>query len=383
MKIFLYSSAVALLFGIPGLAYGGIVINEIAWMGTAVSASDEWIELYNDGADDVSLSGWKMFADDGAPTVSLNGTIAAGGYYLLERTDDMSVPDVAADKIYTGDLGNAGETLKLLDASGAAVDTVTGGTDWVGVGGYNETKDTPQRQQDGTWLTGISTPKAQNTTIAATPPAGDVAGTSTSSGAKPRKRVVTGGYRQVVFGYAGEDATGVVGADVAFEGYAVSDKNTRLSAASYYWSFGDGGRDTGKEVTHAYEEPGTYTVTLRVYGEYQKWHDKIIATILPARVTIMGGKAGESGYIEVRNDGDTELDLGGWKLAVLAARTHSRERTFTVPEATLIAPHASVKFPSRITKLVFGDEDTVVLQYQSGVRAATFVASTTVAAPAE
>ncbi|HXK39662.1 MAG TPA: lamin tail domain-containing protein, partial [Candidatus Paceibacterota bacterium] len=359
----------ALSFFIPVFAHGAVVINEVAWMGTALSATDEWIELWNDGAEDVSLSGWKLVADDGAPSVALAGDIVAGGYYLLERTDDTTVQDIAADKIYTGDLGNGGETLRLFDAAGIAVDAVSGGTDWEAIGGYNETKDTPQRQGNGTWLTGVPTPRAANTAVAsAPPPDGAVAGTSTSKTSAPRKRVVTGGYKQIVFGYAGEDITGVVGAAVRFEGYAVSDKNTRLSAATYRWSFGDGGHGKGKETTHAYEEPGTYTAVLRVFSEYQKWQDAITVTVLPVAVRIAGKEAGERGYIEVHNDMETELDLSGWKLSVLYARRNVRDTTFIIPEATLIAPKSSVRFPSRITRLSFSDEDTVVLQYPSGAR---------------
>jgi hypothetical protein len=50
------------LMAMPGLASaqspGPVVISEIAWMGTSTSANDEWIELYNNSASPVSLSGW-------------------------------------------------------------------------------------------------------------------------------------------------------------------------------------------------------------------------------------------------------------------------------------------------------------------------------------
>ena len=35
--------------------------------------------------------------------------IAPGAYFLLERTDDRSVADIAADQVYSGALSNAGE----------------------------------------------------------------------------------------------------------------------------------------------------------------------------------------------------------------------------------------------------------------------------------
>ena len=65
-----------------------------------------------------------MNAADGTPHIALSGTIPAGGYFLLERTDDGSVPGVTADQIYTGALGNAGEVLALRDGGAVLHDSV-------------------------------------------------------------------------------------------------------------------------------------------------------------------------------------------------------------------------------------------------------------------
>lgn len=111
-------------------ALRAVVISEIAWMGTAVSANDEWIELYNNTPAAIDLTGWTLAAADGAPAITLSGVIPAGGHYLLERTDDDSAPGVPADQIYTGALGDAGETLLLRDAGGTLVDEVDAAAGW-------------------------------------------------------------------------------------------------------------------------------------------------------------------------------------------------------------------------------------------------------------
>lgn len=98
------------------------IISEVAWMGTTADPNDEWIELYNAADTPLSLAGWKLEADDGLPVIALTGTIAARGYFLLERTNDDTAPGVAADQIYTGSLGNTGERLRLLDPLGRTVD---------------------------------------------------------------------------------------------------------------------------------------------------------------------------------------------------------------------------------------------------------------------
>jgi hypothetical protein len=360
---FIYVIVAIVLFTIPWIANAAVVINEVAWMGGPASASDEWIELYNDGTDSVSLVGWKLVADDGAPTISLAGSIPAGGFYIMERTDDDSAPGVSADKIYTGDLANVGETLKLLDSDTVIVDTVIGGSNWEAIGGNNTTKDTPQRQFDGTWLTGIPTPKAMNATTSTD--TGTVAGTSTTSTVK--KSVTTGGYKQVVFAYAGEDLSAIAGADILFEGYAVTDKNVRISNARYQWSFGDGSKGKGEERLHTYHEPGTYIGVLTVHGDNQKHKDKVIVTVFSADVRVKTISTGTKGYIEIENRSSSDVDLSRWHLFVDYARGKKSRERFTIPEDTIIMASSSVRFSNRVTRLTPGPDDVVILQFPSGV----------------
>ncbi|HKI55218.1 MAG TPA: lamin tail domain-containing protein, partial [Anaerolineales bacterium] len=134
-----------------------LLINEVAWAGTDASTSDEWIELYNPSAIAVNLSGWRLKATDGTPNISLKGTIPAGGYFLLERTDDTTVSDIVADQIYTGDLGNSYEVLQLLDPSNFVVDTAnSNGGLWPA--GSSTTRGSMERRgvikdSDTAWIT--------------------------------------------------------------------------------------------------------------------------------------------------------------------------------------------------------------------------------------
>ncbi len=107
-----------------------VVVSEIAWMGTTTSPGDEWIELYNNTGRPINLTGWSLNAADGAPAISLSGVISAGGYFLLERTDDDSVPGVNADLIYTGALGDDNEDLVLRDGAFTIIDRVDCGLGW-------------------------------------------------------------------------------------------------------------------------------------------------------------------------------------------------------------------------------------------------------------
>lgn len=146
-----------------------VLINEIAWMGTSISANDEWLELYNPTSNDIDLAGFRLEADDGSPKIELTGKIPASGYFLLERTDDDTVPEITADLIYTGSLGNTGEWLKLYDSQGQVIDEINATAGWPG--GNNETKQTLERADQNNWQTSElagGTPKSVNGQPAAT-----------------------------------------------------------------------------------------------------------------------------------------------------------------------------------------------------------------------
>ena len=122
----------------------GVVINEIAWMGTEASYNDEWIELYNGSSFDLELDGWKLIAEDGSPAINLSGKITAKGFFLLERTDNETLPDIEANLIYKGSLSNTGERLKLLAENGEVVDEIDCSSEWFA--GNNKEKTTMERK---------------------------------------------------------------------------------------------------------------------------------------------------------------------------------------------------------------------------------------------
>jgi len=112
----------------------GVIINEIAWMGTKSSAFDEWIELYNNTDAEIDLTGWSLKTEDESPNILFSKNadentnkdikIDAKGYFLLERTDDCAVSNVSADFIYTGALNNNPkcEVLYLYNSAEELVD---------------------------------------------------------------------------------------------------------------------------------------------------------------------------------------------------------------------------------------------------------------------
>ena len=146
-------------------SYSGIIINEVAWMGTTVGATKEWIELKNRSTVPINMKGWQLLDKDNQIKVIFdeNDVLAPGQLYLLERTDDNSVPDIIADKIYTGTLANSNESLRLFNSSCQLIDEVVANPSWAS-GNSNERK-TMERGSDLTWHTSFSvngSPKAEN-----------------------------------------------------------------------------------------------------------------------------------------------------------------------------------------------------------------------------
>ena len=110
-----------------------IVINEIAWMGTKANSSDEWIELYNNTNQDINLEDWALY--EGETLIeSLTNIIKANSYYLIERTDDSTIQNIAASQEPSSwggyGLNNNGEHLKLLNQESIIIDEVNCSEGW-------------------------------------------------------------------------------------------------------------------------------------------------------------------------------------------------------------------------------------------------------------
>ncbi len=147
----------------PYVVSAGIIVNEVAWMGTEKSTAHEWIELHNTEPKEVVVDGWVLY-DGAALRIPLSGSIRPYTYALLERSDDTTVPEIPAFLIYAGALSNEGRTLTILRADGTIEDSVPAGALWKNIGGNSVTKETPQWTRDG-WVTGVPTPGRENRTV--------------------------------------------------------------------------------------------------------------------------------------------------------------------------------------------------------------------------
>jgi len=367
--IFCWLLIIAGLFITPNLTFaapGDVLINELAWMGNENSANDEFIELKNTTGQDIDLTGWTLVADDGTPDITLEGTIAANSCFLLERTDDSSVPNITADQIYTGALGNGGESLTLKDDQGSSIDSVNNSDGWVV--GDNSTKQTMERTGSG-WQTSADsggTAKAQNSgggqaippTEDRQEPDGEPGGGSTAPPPPPNQPPVAD---------AGTDFTALVNQKLSFDASQSSDPNN--DTLTFFWNFGDGATDTIASTTHTYLYPGQYIVTLLVSDDEFSDLDIITVNIYSPSVIISEflpdpqGTDTENEWIELYNQSDQVANLTNWQLD----DQEDGSSPFIFPANTLIAPKQFLVLTRPITKLALNnDNDLVRLIYPDG-----------------
>ncbi|MBI3671686.1 lamin tail domain-containing protein [Candidatus Azambacteria bacterium] len=349
-QIFFFAAAFFVLMLLPAKAEGSpMVINEVAWMGTSVSANNEWMELYNTSSSAVDLTGWTLEATDGSPKIALTGNVASGGYFLLERTDDSAVPSIQADQIYSGALSNSGEILILRDAQGLEVDRVDGSNNWAGIGGDNNTKQTAQRTQNG-WITAEPTPRGANavsTSSAQGASTSSAQGASTSSaqGALGSQTETSTSTAPVlsnnipVQADAGENIIAEVGQEIFFDSSRSTGRNL-----SFLWNMGNGETKKEKNFLYNYAFPGKYLVTLFVGSGVSQSQSQIEVIIYPKDIFISefySGKDKKSGWVEIHNNSENFVDISLWKL-------DNGGDVFEIPRGTFLAAGGYLVFSSDV-----------------------------------
>jgi len=140
--ILFVSLSITCLAGSPG----DVVINEIAWMGTVASTSDEWIELYNTTDLAIDIEGWSIYGADTGQCINFSNadghttwSIPAQGY-LIYANDEHDVNDAGGISIVdiwdaTIGMNNTSPGQIVLydgpDCTGNVIDTANQSTgDW-------------------------------------------------------------------------------------------------------------------------------------------------------------------------------------------------------------------------------------------------------------
>ena len=100
-----------------------VVFNEIHYNPPGGGNAGEWIELFNMMGVNVDLSDWRI-AGGVDYSFAVGTVIPAGGHLVIAKTPGNIAGALGP---FTGALGNAGDTLRLLDNNDRAMDELTYG----------------------------------------------------------------------------------------------------------------------------------------------------------------------------------------------------------------------------------------------------------------
>jgi len=382
-KLFLKITILVVLFLIPKMVFGNVVINEIMYdlpgpdgIDSQHTHSREWIEIKNISTDEVDLKNWKF--NDGSNHIlnepPKNGgqgslIIPPGEYAILSDMADIFLQDhpgfsgTVIDTVMN--LGQQKDTtyiLKILDPENAPIDVVSYN---ISLGANGNGRSLQRENPNGTtWGSGNPTPGALNNISPEEP-------TSTSEESTPEQPeppLMPTGTNNPPIADAGDNIIGFVNQEIEFDGTQSSDPDN--DELAYAWNMGDGKLIEKPEFSYKYMYPGTYLVTLMVYDGQYYVLDTITVKIQAGQITINeflpspDGTDEENEWIEIYNDSGEIVNISDWQLDDAT----SGSAAFMFPENTLIAPKSYLVFSRQITGIALNnDKDSVRLLLPEGV----------------
>jgi len=137
---------------------------------------------------------------------------------------------------------------------------------------------------------------------------------------------------------AGNDRTTSPGSPIWFQ--ATVKKNTISASPELSWSFGDGNIGAGFLVSHTYKYSGDYVVVLSAKAGDIFSVSRLKVKVAESSVSVSEGNE----YLEISNDGNTEINLFNWKV-------ENKGQGFIFQPNTIILPHSSIKLDKSLLKM--------------------------------
>lgn len=314
----------------PKKSSTAIRLNELFPNPSEKGEANEFIELYNDSDEIVSLLGWTIKKDRSeSGQYHIKGEdfpqgtdITARGFFLIPRSLSGFI------------MANSNKTISLHDPNGAEKS----------VAQYTKTKEgVSLNYTSAGWRGGIPTPGAANQPNALP---------------ETKEKIPKKGYRgvPVLFDASGKDSDG--------------------GKLKYTWDFGDSHKSYKEETSHTYKESGTYPVTLTTTDG----SDDVVETFslviqsMPkpnVRITAMipnpSGKDTDAEWLMIENRGKKSVDLKGFGIATGWKKlvNHPVRESFVIEpkgEAKLTREFSLFTLPNEKGKIELRAPDGDVLQ---------------------
>ena len=346
-----------------------VVINELAWAGSSISAQDEWIELHNFGSSPVDLSGWtitKLVSGEEQPMIILPaGTIIApSGYFVVANyAADASVLNIAPDLVDTAvTLSNTALKIGLYAGAFGVSELVdTAGDGGVPPAGNNSLKLSMERNIDRVgWhdasnqinlddgVIDIATPAANNSSADQPPPEiTSVAPASASTGDELELEEIIGNN----FSTDPAPTIELIRESVTLSADSVSVASSQLIDYARFNITGAQPGDWDVRVVNPDGRAAILPLAVKLTPAQSDYRDIRINEIYP------NPKTGDDEFIELYNFGNRTADLSGWTLDDIK---DGGSAPFELDGVTISANSFKVLFKDQ-TKLTLNDADDQVL----------------------
>jgi hypothetical protein len=140
---------------------------------------------------------------------------------------------------------------------------------------------------------------------------------------------------------AGRNRTALVHTPLYFEAEVSQGSKKVEPKIEYKWSFGDGDSAVGKKIDHTYYFHGEYNVVLTARHRDQIAVSRIKVKVIDNAVAIASTSPGINGFVELRNNSATEVNVNGWEVK-------SGKREYVLSVDTIINPKSSIRIPNRV-----------------------------------
>lgn len=332
MKRFLFLALVCYSFGVT-LHVQALIINEIMSNPVGDDGGREWVEIYNDGENDIDLSTVTISVKGGAflSVTPLQGGVVLpkNGYAIISSIVSGSSKFLQDYVTYTGILLKS--SISLVNTGVTSLELKVGGQSAGTPLSYTAAKEgNTYSLIQGAYSLGVPTPGAENQSASNSE---DVT-TSSSTYLNQATIAQTAAPSADVVLYLPFEKIVVAGAATIFSTYGMTHAGKVLERMSYTWSFGDGGQGSGSSTPYTYNYPGRYIAQVEGGNGQVSGVGRIKVRVVAPDIAIKGVYTGKYGaFIDIENPNAYELDFSQWKLSIDGA-------TFSFPKNTLLAANS-------------------------------------------
>jgi len=334
---------VALFFSWISFVSADLEITEVMYDPEGTDTNREWIKLYNNGNEDITIisgktkSAWRFSdGENGETKHYINDTlvISSGSYAILasdkttflDEYSSYSNDDVADTSM---SLNNTSGIVKVWDSSGSIVASFEYSID-------DSTHEENSSSNDDSDSTSSS---------------------STSSETKSKDKIEPLKITARII----SPKTVVVGTPFILNSSITTNRNKTYNVGKLVWNFGDGMTQEFSNTNpfgYYYEYPGEYLMTLSYFetsfSQIPEAIDKLTIKVIPSEIYISGVGNTADPFIEIENKSNSEIDLSNW---VITAGTHY----FTIPNGTIILSKKKIKLSPKITGFVSENLKSIII----------------------